>query len=56
MSDTTTIGLLVGVLVVLATRAIDWWFPKGWHFKGIRRYGEPDGEDDAKNTKENSND
>jgi len=49
----TTIGLLVGVLVVLATRAIDWWFPKGWHFKGIRRYGEPDGEDDDKNTKEN---
>lgn len=51
MTD-ATVGLIVGVLVVLVTRAIDWLLPKGWHFKAVERYGHRDHPEDTKDEDE----
>ena len=44
-NDTTSAAILALILIA-GGRAIDWMLPKGWHLRVIRRWAEPDKEDD----------
>lgn len=49
MTDVSDIkGVLVGIGVLLALRLIDYFLPKGYHFKKLSRYADrtPEWEDD----------
>lgn len=42
----TTGAAILALLIILGGRAIDYFLPKGWHLKVLRRWAEPDKEDD----------
>lgn len=41
-------GILAGLATLLVLRVVDYFLPKGWHYKNLEKYASRNNEDEEK--------